>query len=78
MTTAKCKSCGAEIVWARTASGKRTPLDAKPVRVATLVEEPETGNEIVEDGLYVIEEGVTGFVSHWGTCPTSAQHRRKS
>lgn len=71
-----CKTCGAAIIWAKTAKGARTPLDAKPVRVAELVEDPETGKEIVQDGLFVIGGAHTGHVSHWATCPQAKEHRR--
>lgn len=78
MTPSKCKSCGAPILWAKTSKGKRTPIDAEPVRIAVLTEDPETGKEIIEDGLVVIAEGAVGHTSHWATCPTAEQHRRAS
>lgn len=76
MNTTKCKSCGAEIIWAKTAKGKNTPLDAKPVRIAELIEDPETGEEVTEEGRYLIAAGHTGHTSHWATCPSAEQHRR--
>ena len=66
----KCKGCNAEIIWAITAKGKPTPLDAKPIRVALLAD--------VEGGDPRIEDGVSGYVSHWGTCPARDEFKKKS
>ena len=36
-----CKSCGAEIIWTLTESGKRMPVDAEPaLRSAVFLERP--------------------------------------
>ena len=66
---AKCKSCNAEILWAITPNGKQTPLDAKPVRVATLLD---------LDGILKIEEVHEGHISHLATCPNAKQHKRET
>ena len=63
-----CKSCNAPILWVLTHKGKRTPLDFKPERVATLIE--------LDGGELKIEDVITGHTSHWGTCPSAEQHRR--
>ena len=71
-----CRSCSQPILWARTASGKRMPLDAAPVCDAIA----ETR------GLFVLREtdqetplalaawGLEGlephYRRHWATCPT--------
>lgn len=33
---AKCRSCGAEVLWAVLPSGKRAPLDAEPTTIEAL------------------------------------------
>ena len=66
MANSKCKSCGADILWVITPKGKRTPLDAKKIRVATLM----------NDDPPKIEEVYEGYVSHWATCPTADKHRK--
>ena len=72
-----CKSCGAEILWVKTESGKAMPLDAKPV----------DGTKV--DGTCIVDHGVAKFgaidcprdtpqfVSHFATCPNAKKHRRK-
>lgn len=79
----RCRSCRAEILWARTERGKKMPLDAQPVADATT----ETR------GLFVLREldhkdaplalaawGLEGtephYRSHFATCEFAAQHRR--
>jgi hypothetical protein len=54
----KCKGCGREIVWAKTASGKNIPLE----RVAKGYE--LSGEQAVEIGTM---SGV--HISHFLTCP---------
>lgn len=70
MRYARCKSCGARIIWARTAAGKPIPLDAKPVAGGNLVFNPFTGLVAAERG--------AGFrhVSHFSTCTKAAEHRK--
>jgi len=67
MTESRCKSCGAAILWAVTPKGKNTPLDAKKVRVAQLMD---------LGGTLKIEEAHEGHLSHWATCPTADEHRK--
>ena len=75
-----CKSCGAEIVWARSsASGKPFPVDAEPT---------DTGNVRLEKGkatvlsrgqlqeLSPLERG-TLHLSHFATCPNARDHRTR-
>jgi hypothetical protein len=70
---ATCSSCGAEIIWAKTESGKAMPLDAAP---------SASGNLILTDG--VVKHVGRGFVgcskytSHFATCAQADQHRKKT
>lgn len=73
--SASCSTCGAEIVWAITQAGKRTPLDAKPVRVAIAARDTE-GAEIRDGDALVIGGSANGHQSHFATCPNAASHRR--
>lgn len=62
-----CKSCDATIFFVETEAGKAMPLDAKEVQIV----------EVDPDRQYVI--GYTrGYLPHWATCPSAAQHRRKA
>lgn len=73
----KCRSCGAEIRWAKTPNGKTIPLDAKP---------RSDGKLAISDGGLVVTVGSAPFegftderyVSHFATCPNANIHRRKS
>jgi len=61
---ARCKGCGAEILWARNENGKKIPLDAKaPVYVLTIREDMG-----IEARCQRAEKG-RAFVSHFSTCP---------
>jgi len=74
-TTTKCRSCGAAIIWAKTAGGSSVPLDAEPVPNGNIV--------LRSDGIAVYLKAAdarpTGgcFVSHFATCPNAAQHRKR-
>jgi len=58
--TRSCSSCGAKIVWFRTAAGKRMPVD-----------EASTQPTDREDQL-----DLTRHKSHFATCPNANKHRR--
>ncbi len=62
---AKCKGCGAEIIWARSENNKMVPLDAKaPVYVLTIREDC---SQVGEARCQRAEKG-RAFVSHFSTC----------
>lgn len=70
---ARCKSCGAEIVWVKTRSGKRMPLDARPT--------PNGNLEIdLADCVYFVTPDLNAagkrYTSHFATCPNASEHRR--
>lgn len=62
----RCRSCGAEIRWARTSAGKRMPLDAEP---------NPNGNVELTNGVAVVHAQPPAFVDgeifmpHFATCP---------
>lgn len=56
-----CRSCGAPIVWFRTAKGHRMPVDA--------------GTTKPTDAEHQLD--LSRHVSHFATCPNANQHRRK-
>jgi hypothetical protein len=70
---AKCRSCGAPIIWAKTKNDKTIPLDATPTA---------DGNLLLVDGVARAPE-VTDDVpflqykSHFATCPDAESFRRK-
>lgn len=76
----KCKSCGAEIKWILTHSGKKMPVDKRPVPYRT---DPSgslllvTMNGVVERGTLDLDSGQAGYVSHFATCPNANEHRKR-
>jgi hypothetical protein len=56
-----CRSCSAAIVWFRTASGKRMPVD----EATTLPTDAEHQLDLKR------------HVSHFATCPNAATHRHR-
>lgn len=61
----RCKTCGAEILWAIKEDGKPIPLYARSRLVAVLI-----------SGTSRVQKFVTGHESHFATCPQAAQHRK--
>ncbi|MGH9462035.1 MAG: hypothetical protein ACRD1X_12500 [Vicinamibacteria bacterium] len=60
-----CKGCGAAILWAEMAGGRRAPFDA---RAGTILLEDKSGTQ---GARYV-----RGHVSHFSTCPMADQFRK--
>lgn len=85
--SAHCRSCGAEIFWAVTESGKAMPIDAKPTSTGNLVLRDHTDNvgtvQVLDSPMTVLDAKKAGarddeprFTSHFATCPNSASHRK--
>lgn len=72
----KCKSCGADITWVKTASGKSMPLDVKSEKRFIFL---SAGQKSAYE-----YQGVSApdavmydtYTSHFATCPNAAQHRK--
>jgi len=87
-----CSSCGAQIFWCVSATGKSMPLDCRPDPLGLLVlREPEgeiPGLECYEEpmrALHVsalrkagetVPESAERYTSHFATCPNAARHRK--
>lgn len=71
ITDQRCRSCGAALVWAVTAAGKRAPFDAQ-----TSLE----GTHALVDGKAVHRSaaapGSLFHLSHFATCPQAEAWRR--
>jgi hypothetical protein len=79
-----CRSCGAKVIWARTAtSGKPMPVDAEPVdggnvllsQVVAGVGTPTAtvvGNTVQPS---IFGDDGPRYVSHFSTCPRADEHR---
>lgn len=74
MTT--CRSCGAEIEWARFSSGgKRVPLDPPGDEPGNLV---VLGRQAGLPIVTVVAAGLGDRTSHFATCPDNNQWRKRS
>lgn len=79
-TRTQCSSCGASIVWTRTAKGRAMPVNAGSAgdQAGTLAIRRQ-GGELVCRVLRKGEDPLPGEyrgVAHWATCPTAGQHRK--
>lgn len=77
VVTAKCRSCGAPVIWAtHVTTGKLTPLDAEPTPDGSW----HTSEQLNLSGDVIVtyEHGdAGGHRSHFATCPDAAYHRNK-
>lgn len=73
-----CRSCGVRIVWIKTVGGKAMPCNAQPITFQkgggpeTFV----TPEGKVERGKRDPDGDLTGYISHFATCPYADRHRR--
>ena len=65
----RCKGCGAEIRWIKTAAGKNMPLDFQPVRFYVNMK-----NLVDDEDRW---EVINGHQAHWATCPNATEFKRK-
>jgi hypothetical protein len=72
-----CRSCGAEVFWAVTASGKRMPVDADVTADGNVSIGPDGLAYVVPAG-HVASPAYPRYTSHFATCPNAAHHRRTS
>lgn len=81
MDRATCRSCGAALVWRRTAKGNAIPLDAEPVSDGNVLDAGEDSPVVIlaVGGLVPLDApaGVLR-VSHLATCPDAAKCRRRA
>jgi hypothetical protein len=70
----KCKSCGAEIIWAKTPTGKSMPLDAEPHPRGNIVLDANGCTGPVRPG--DVPDLSVRYLSHFVTCPEANQHRK--
>ena len=78
----KCRSCGADIIWIKMASGKMMPCNAVPIRYRlnfasgklTLV---TPDGKIARGNADPVSGERVGYLSHFATCPCAEQHRRR-
>lgn len=78
---AKCKACGAPVVWIKTLSGKAMPCD--PGVVVYWAKKGAKGKVVTPNGEVISCEfkgdiqtatGI-GYVPHWATCPGAGEFK---
>lgn len=79
---ARCRSCGAEIVWATSPTGKAMPLNAKPDPMGNVrVFGPSGARSAVvlagEKLDAARSHGASLFMPHHATCPDGRAWRKK-
>lgn len=74
MSTTTCKSCGAEIIWAKTRMGKVMPLDAKPSPNGNMAYAAGETHAYTEADAKLHRDRYT---SHFATCPDHQQWRQR-
>ena len=84
---AKCKTCGAEIEWVKTPSGRNMPVNLDYTELdpaghphdAVVTDEGRVvkGSRLSEDStLFPTSGKVRGRMPHWATCSDPERHRR--
>lgn len=77
--SSQCRSCGASIEWARSAtSGRPVPLDPDPAERGNVVVERDSAGELWATTVAGDQAGPGLRVSHFATCPQAHQHRRRA
>lgn len=76
--SATCRSCKAEVVWAKTERGKRMPMDAEPsLRGTFRLEQRGTEGTLA---VFVKPGDRSGplYMSHYASCAQASDWRKKS
>jgi len=78
----RCCSCHARIVWARTATGERMPVDERATGNGNVLLMVQGGH--LAAGVLTHAEaarrragGMALYISHFATCPNAGRHRRR-
>jgi hypothetical protein len=74
----KCRSCGANVLWAKTDLGKSMPVDPEPVPDGNveLYRTPKGLQVVVHGKEFTPDPRATVHKSHFATCPNAQRHRR--
>ena len=80
---AKCRGCGAEIIWIKTDNGKSMPCDPEQVTYWAgkgLSQKIVTPNgEVLSCKLNGYPQSATGigYIPHWATCPKALDFKKR-
>lgn len=75
-----CRSCGADVLWAKTDAGKSMPLDPEPVDDGNvlLYRTPEGLRAVVMSKGDHVPDNASRHKTHFATCPNAERHRRRT
>ena len=84
MNTGTCKSCGKQILWIRTRTGRTMPCDTKPVNYR--IKHGGDTKLVTPAGDVISCEAVKdpaeaqgwGYVPHWSTCDAPDKFKRRT
>lgn len=72
----RCGTCGADIIWCRTETGKRMPVDAKPNKEGNLtIDHTEMLPTVRPVSRGTHKTGQPLYKSHFATCKDATKHR---
>lgn len=79
---AKCRGCGAEIIWIKTPAGKSMPCDSEPVPYWQKA--GASGKVVTPNGEVISCEFSgelsratgRGYIPHWSTCPAAGSFKK--
>ena len=73
-----CGTCGAEVIWCRTETGKRMPIDAKPCADGNLLLDASELLPTVRPVSRIgrVQQQGPLYKSHFATCKHAAHHRK--
>lgn len=80
---AKCKGCGAEIIWIETVGRKRLPCNPEPMmyweKKGAKGKVVTRNGEVISCVFHGDQQKATGigYMPHWATCPAADRLRRK-
>lgn len=82
-----CRGCGAPILWIRTQDGKHMPCNLEEIEIdiggaktTTIITDDgrlEFGSPVNKDDPFPPDKTAKGRVSHFATCPTASQFRKR-
>lgn len=72
--TAKCDSCGAEIIWIKDQKDKRLPVNKRRVRV---YDQTLSAGWHFKEALHT-DDARLFYISHFITCPNATQHSKEN
>lgn len=77
---AKCKSCGADIVWVLTPNNKKIPCDNQKIYYKANIHRGRLTlvlpNGKIARGDLDLESDKFGYISHFATCPSANLYRK--